>query len=408
MIVGDMQQDVAGTIAAPVSRPGIRDRRALGLLAISHVVDDIYLGSLPAILPFLVLERGYSYTSAAGIILAATLVSSVAQPLFGILADRKSLPLLTPFSLLLVGGGIGLIGLISIYWLVWVAVAIAGIGVAAFHPSAARSARAAAGASAQGMGWFALGGNIGLALGPAVATPLLLIFGLRGTPFLTIPAVVMAAILFRLHLTATSDRTAVTRRLPSTPSESVQADDWRTFRWLSAVVILRSIMYYGITTLIALFVIEELGGSKSIASATLTVFLAVGAASTLLGGWIADRFGRLVAIRAGYLLIIPALLIILTASSPYVAIGAAGLLGVGMYLPFAVQTTLGQEYLPNRVGTALGVTLGLAVSAGGAFAPLFGKIADLQRLTTALTLVLILPPIALLLSLRLKERPPTA
>ena len=94
-----MQQDVVGTIAAPISRPGIRDRRALGILAISHVVDDIYLGSLPAILPFLVLERGYSYTSAAGIILAATLVSSVAQPLFGILADRKSLPLLTPFSL---------------------------------------------------------------------------------------------------------------------------------------------------------------------------------------------------------------------------------------------------------------------------------------------------------------------
>ena len=122
---------MAGTIATPISRPGIRDKRALGLLAISHVVDDLYLGSIPAILPFLVLERGYSYTSAAGITLAATFISSIAQPLFGILADRKSLPLLTPLSLLVVGGGIGLIGLISIYWLVWVAVAIAGIGVAA-------------------------------------------------------------------------------------------------------------------------------------------------------------------------------------------------------------------------------------------------------------------------------------
>src|SRR3712207_7479681 len=45
---------------------------------------------------------------------------------------------------------------------------------------------------------------------------------------------------------------------------------------------------------------------------------------------------------------------------------------VGLYLPFSVQTTLGQELLPNRVGTASGVTLGLAVSAGGAVTPLFG------------------------------------
>jgi FSR family fosmidomycin resistance protein-like MFS transporter len=385
--------------AAP-ARTGIRDKRALAMLALSHVVDDLYLGAIPAILPFLVLERGYSYTSAAGITLAATLVSSVAQPAFGMLADRKSLPLLTPFSLLMVGCGVGLTGLISTYWLVWVAVAIAGIGVAAYHPSAARSARAASGASAQGMSWFALGGNIGLALGPAIATPLLLAWGLMSTPLLTIPAVIMAAILFRLHR-VTSVR--ATSRSNATPNPTL-SDDWVLFRRLAVVVILRSIMYYGLTTLMALYVIEELGGSKAIGSATLTVYLAVGAASTLAGGWVADRYGRLVAIRAGYLVIVPALVLLLTANSPYVAILAAALLGVGMYLPFAVQTTLGQEYLPNRIGTASGVTLGLAVSAGGLFAPVFGAIADRQGLTTSLALVGILPPIAMLMTLQLRER----
>jgi FSR family fosmidomycin resistance protein-like MFS transporter len=170
-------------------------------------------------------------------------------------------------------------------------------------------------------------------------------------------------------------------------------------------VILRSIMYYGITTLMALFIIEDLGGSKAMGSAALTIFLAVGATSTLIGGWIADRYGRLVAIRTGYVLIVPALLLLIVATAPWLALVAAAILGVGMYLPFAVQTTLGQEYLPNRVGTASGVTLGLAVSAGGAFAPLFGWIADQQGLTTSLALVAILPPIALVMSLQLKERP---
>lgn len=400
-----MRHQIADSIDVTLARPQIRDKRTLGLLTVSHIVDDLYLGAIPAILPFLVLERGYSYTSAAGITLAATLVSSIAQPLFGILADRRNLPLLTPLSLLLVGGGVGLIGIISIYWLVWIAVAVAGIGVAAYHPSAARSARIAAGGSAQGMGWFALGGNMGLALGPVLATPLLLALGLRGTILLTLPALMMSIVLLRRHLQSRRSDPATVRRLPHGSDAPPQRDDWAAFRWLSSIVILRSIMYYGISTLMALFVIEELGGSRTIASATLTVFLAVGACSTLTGGWIADRFGRLVAVRLGYCLIVPALVVLLTAGSPYIALAAAALLGIGMYLPFAVQTTLGQEYLPNRVGTASGVTLGLAVSAGGAFAPLFGRIADLRGLTTALALVMILPPIALLLSLRLKERP---
>jgi FSR family fosmidomycin resistance protein-like MFS transporter len=37
---------------------------------------------------------------------------------------------------------------------------------------------------------------------------------------------------------------------------------------------------------------------------------------------------------------------------------------------------LGQEFLPNRVGLASGVTLGLAVSLGGGLSPVLGAIAD--------------------------------
>src|SRR3712207_9573494 len=74
---------------------------------------------------------------------------------------------------------------------------------------------------------------------------------------------------------------------------------------------------------------------------------------------------------------------------------------VGLYLPFSVQTTLGQELLPNRVGTASGVTLGLAVSAGGAVTPLFGELADAPGLAWSLAALLPLPLLALLVSLRL-------
>ena len=51
------------------------------------------------------------------------------------------------------------------YPLSWLAVALSGLGVAAYHPEAARMARAVSGGSHVGMSWFSLGGNVGFALG---------------------------------------------------------------------------------------------------------------------------------------------------------------------------------------------------------------------------------------------------
>lgn len=55
---------------------------------------------------------------------------------------------------------------------------------------------------------------------------------------------------------------------------------------------------------------------------------------------------------------------------------AVAILGLGMALSPCVLVVLGQEYLPRRIGTASGVTLGLGVSIGGAAAPFFGAMGD--------------------------------
>ncbi|MGH7683266.1 MAG: hypothetical protein ACREMT_02875, partial [Vulcanimicrobiaceae bacterium] len=46
----------------------------------------------------------------------------------------------------------------------------------------------------------------------------------------------------------------------------------------------------------------------------------------------------------------------------------------------SVTIVLGQEYLPTRIGTASGVTLGLAISMGGFAMPFLGKLADAHGL----------------------------
>ena len=82
----------------------------------------------------------------------------------------------------------------------------------------------------------------------------------------------------------------------------------------------------------------------------------------------------------------------------FVALSSAGL-----YLPFSLQLTLAQDYLPSRVGTAAGVTLGLTVSVGGGASPVLGTIADHTSLQTALVPLIAFPVVSWLVARTLPE-----
>jgi predicted MFS family arabinose efflux permease len=150
------------------AKPREIDRRGLGALAIGHAGSDLCQGAVPALLPFLIHQRHYSYATASALVLAMAASSSMIQPLFGYLADRHPLPALMPIGLLVGGTGIALAGVVPTYPLTLAAITISGIGVAAFHPEAARYANYVSGSRrASGMSVFAVGGNAGFALGPA-------------------------------------------------------------------------------------------------------------------------------------------------------------------------------------------------------------------------------------------------
>src|ERR1700734_4449391 len=60
----------------------------LYVLSLSHLTDDVYQGALPAMLPFLVSDRGVSVAAASMLVFVANLTSSLGQPYYGRLADR--------------------------------------------------------------------------------------------------------------------------------------------------------------------------------------------------------------------------------------------------------------------------------------------------------------------------------
>jgi FSR family fosmidomycin resistance protein-like MFS transporter len=79
------------------------------------------------------------------------------------------------------------------------------------------------------------------------------------------------------------------------------------------------------------------------------------------------------------------------------------LTSAGLYVPFSLHITLGQDYLPQRVGTASGVTLGLTVSIGGIASPFIGAVADATSLQIALAPLIALPALGWLLLRTLDE-----
>ncbi len=371
-------------------------------MASAHLVDDLYQGVVPALLPFLVLERQYSYAAVAGLVLAANMLSSVAQPAFGWWGDRKPRRWLMPAGIVTAGIGVSLVAFTPEYWMTWLVIAISGLGISAFHPEAARAARVAAGDSNRAMSVFAVGGNLGFAVGSLVTTPLLLWTGLGGTPLLIIPGAAMAVAIvlwLRRVLDGRADATRPVRRTPG-------PDNWPGFLRLTAVVVVRSIVFFGAVSFIALYFIHDLETTEALGGAALTVFLSFGALGTLVGGWLADRIGRLRSIRIGFTVAIPSLLGLVFAPTWPIAMVFVAAFGVAIFVPFAVFVILGQDYLPNRIGTASGVTVGLAVTVGGLFSPLLGWIADQSNLHVTFVILVALTALCLALSFLLREPSP--
>ncbi|MGY6654777.1 MFS transporter [Amycolatopsis sp. TRM77291] len=371
--------------------------KAIALLSAGHACVDVYQGSVAALVPFFAAERAYGYAAVSGIVLAASLLSSVAQPLFGALTDRWAMPWLLPSATLLGGLGIALGGLAGSYPLTLAFVAVSGIGVAAYHPEAARAARIAGGGSHTAMGWFSLGGNIGFAAAPVLVAAVMALGGLRMSPLLVVPA--LAGSVLCLPVLRALARTA---RTGGSSAEATGVDDWRSFAKLSAAVVFRSIVFVGLSTFVSLYAQQRAGGGTATGSAALFLLYLGGAAGTLLGSRLAGRRDRVIVVRRSYPATVAAVSGVVfvpgPAFFPFVLLAA-----VGLYIPFSLQITLAQDYLPTRVGTASGVTLGLTVSIGGLASPVIGTVADHTSLRTALVPLIALPLLGWLVSRSLTE-----
>lgn len=375
--------------------------RTVTLLFLGHLVTDLNQGALPALLPFLIAEYHLSYTAAGFLVFATNGASTVVQPLFGHLADRRTSPWLLPCGIALSGAGMAASGLVPGYGWVCMAVMLSGIGVAAFHPQGARLVNRVAGdRKATAMSFFGVGGTLGFAIGPALITVSLLHWGLPGTAIMALPTGLLA-VLLAWHLAGAPAETGGTA--PGAGPATETRDAWGPFARLTGAVIARAILFFGLNTFVPLYWIHVLHQSKAAGAAALTSFALASVVGNLLGGRLADRVGPTRVAAAGFCILLPLLPALLAASSAPAALAVLVLIGLTLSTTYSPLIILGQAYLPNHIGLSSGVTLGIAITIGGVATPLLGYVADHSGLWATLATLCLVPLVSAALMLTLPQ-----
>jgi len=308
----------------------VADPRSVGLISLSHGVNEFYSVVIPPIIPLLVADFEITYAGAGFLLTVFFVMYSVFQLPAGLLADRVGKTRLLVGGLAAMAGGVLLAAAAPGYDALVAAQVAAGIGGSTYHPTGMSliSDVETGGTEGTAMGVFGLGGVAGTACAPLVIGGLASVFGWRVA--LAAAAGVGAAATLLLLATleepddpdgpddpddpddtagpdgsgaagdAASGEPAARPdggdRLPARARRTVE----RLLRFrltptvalLVAATLLGSLQIRAVITFTTSFLFESFGQSNSRANAVFFVMLAAGGASSLWIGRLADRFDR--------------------------------------------------------------------------------------------------------------------
>jgi FSR family fosmidomycin resistance protein-like MFS transporter len=378
--------------------------KVLLILSLGHLVVDIYQGALPAILPFLKEKLELSYALTGMILMASNFTSSILQPLFGYVSDKKAMAFLLPLGLLAAGVGFSLLPFSGHLALILGLVVISGLGVASYHPEGYKTAHFFTGQrAATGMSIFSVGGNIGFSLGPILSMYIIHAFGFSALPVIVVPALLCVAVVLAnrrmIMMPVAVHSEAVKRDIPG-----ISKLAYTSLGMVILIVVMRSWTQIGLMTYIPFYYIDYLKGDPLFAGKLVFVFLFCGAVGTLAGAPIADRFGHRFYVRLSMLLTAIALPVMFIPAIEksillFVVLGIQGMLLVSS---FSVTIVMAQKLLPSKLGIASGLMVGFAIGTGGLGVTILGVVADHYGVPTALYSIAILPLVGFVLSMFLR------
>ena len=373
-------------------------------IALGHLMVDLLNGSRSVLLAYL--SEPLALTN-ANIALISTLyiwTASMTQPVFGWLTDRFGPRWLAAGGLLWMMIffmlAMFLPGKESLFFLV-----VASLGSAALHPAGAMQATLRgrthyAGRETTAASFFFMFGQMGFFFGPIIAGPLLGSFGLFG---LLIPAGLCLPVALNAGWQLRNTRPARSVDKKETAIQ-INRSAWFIVT-LAAVAILQAWAQQNMMTFLPKY-LKDLGQTPALYGLITGLFMGGSALGNVLGGQLADRFGKQRV--AGVMLAlasIPLFLLSQVGWSPwlYLLVPLAGMLSGSVH---SIVVVIAQGTIKGGMALASGLILGIMFSAGAFGTLLSGPLADSSGFPLVFQMTAGLVLVASLVSLRLKETSP--
>ena len=389
-------------------------RKQFYFLTLSHTVLDSYATLLSHLQPLLLTRLATAATrnSLAGNFVAIySVFSSFGQIVFGWLSDR-----VRTVHFLTIGVGFSAIGL-SLLWLapspniVYLLLAIGGIGVAAFHPQATTYAGALA-SEQRGMGIsiFLTGGNVGRALGPLVLLFIPYRFGLEYLVWEMIPGLLVALLVPKvlrfekeLDLTVTTRGTPSDDQIPQEPLWTVASMRLLPIIVLFVIAAMRTVTLTGIETFLSVHLADQ-GYSDQGRSLVIALFIFAGSMGILSSGWLMSRVNTYVLLLVS-LLGAPPLLYWSLHTDGFSFLSLLFLGNVILTSSITVNIILAQIMLRGHENIASGLMMGAAWGVGGLLNKIVGVLGDQYGLPIVLDGLVMLPLVLAPLLILLRDQP---
>jgi len=347
-------------------------------IVFSHLMTDLYVGQRTVYLTYLSEPLQLNKTALGALSAAAVMAAGLSQPIFGWLADRWGARRMILAAMV----WIGITFTASILLPISLAPALlilANLGAGMFHPAGVSQATLIgrtqlAGRESTAASYFFLFGQLGFLAGPLLGGLLLERWGDQG--LLILLALLVPAFIFAQN--ALRKLPAAEPRIPGDRPASAPA--WPRPAWWSAAALVAVAAFQAWTAQnVSTFMLkhmEELGRTESFYGLLLAVYLLGTAAGNLIGGPLADKFGRRPLIAAA--LILGALPLLVMGQIEigllwYAMLFLAGAAGGAAYASLVV---LGQRLAPGGGAMASGLVLGFIFSSGALGAVLTGLLAD--------------------------------
>ncbi len=248
------------------------------------------------------------------------------------------------------------------------------------------------------MGLFTAGGMIGFAVGPILILSLVSRFGTGVTPWLMVPGVLLAVLLYALLPDFEPHAIRGTRRLIDRRAFNRQTI---ILTFASALV---SLAFITFTSAVPLWLVKENGvpTDAPLLGLALGSFSVAAAFGAVVGGVLAPRIGTIITTVGSLLAAVVAFSVLLLVPAGAGTLIAGAITGFMLYASQPLLIVAAQALAPHAPTTAAGLVIGIGTGIAGLLYVGSGALQSIIGLAPAMQLnILLLIPAALLAAIGL-------